>query len=108
MRAWPRQRHRDIPWAPRADMTQPPLELGCEAFAAKLTELLIRRVEVHPHLAPFPRASMPDQILRLECHHYLAIRAGLILRCRVAYCANTEAYFFHYNDGFHTRHEVLL
>lgn len=100
------QRHRDIPWTPRADMTQPPLELGCEVFASQLTQSLIERINCHP--VPFPRSSMPDSALRLECHHYLAIRAGLILRCRVAYCANTEAYFFHYNDGFHPRHEVLL
>lgn len=105
---WPMKRYYDIPWTPRADMTQPPLELCCEVFAGQLTEALITRISNHPHLAPFPRAHMPDQILRLECHHYLAIRAGLILRCRVAYCANTEAYFFHYNDGFHTCHEVLL
>lgn len=104
----PPQQWLRLPFTPRVPMAQLPAGFQCEVEVAAHVERLLVRLHQHPVLHPFPRAMMLDLLLPRDTHHYLAVRVGLILRCRVSYCENTDAYHFHYNDGFHPDVEVLL
>lgn len=104
----PPQRWIDLPFTPRVRMDALPVGLACEVDAAFMAQELVDLLQEWPYLVPVPRRRLPHQTASLEVHHYLAVRAGLILRLRVSYCENTDAYHFHYNNGFHPDVEVLL